>query len=371
MDAQVTPLYKNHKECGAKMGLFAGYDMPLYYAEGVIKEHEWVRSHAGLFDVSHMGQIVLRGSATAEFLEKMTPSAFQSMVPGRARYTVLTNQNGGIVDDLIITRLDDETFFAVINAGCKEKDIAWIQDHLPGNVRLEHFTDRILLALQGPDSERVLNAALSIDASDQPYMWLKEARLPDGTPIYVSRLGYTGEDGFELSIPEDKAAEAWRTLLAHSSVKPVGLAARDGLRLEMGYPLYGHDIDDRTSPVEAGLQWVIGKTNKTFIGHERILSELENGASKHRVGVKLLDKGIAREGAKMLSTDGDFLGFFTSGGYSPVLQASIGMGYIEGATPANGSKISVEVRGKTIAAEICDMPFMAAKTKSMKKKDAA
>ncbi|PJB71479.1 MAG: glycine cleavage system protein T [Alphaproteobacteria bacterium CG_4_9_14_3_um_filter_47_13] len=361
-----TPLHSTHLQMKAKMGEFAGYDMPLYYEEGVMAEHEWVRAHAGLFDVSHMGQIVLEGKGVGAFLETITPSSFKLLPEGRAKYTVLTNPEGGIIDDLIITRRGSHKFFAVINAGCKEKDITWITAHLPDDVTMTRLDDRALIALQGPKAEAVLRETLKIDTEGMPYMWLIDSKFVDGTPIFISRLGYTGEDGFELSVPADIADGVWLHLSRHGAVKPVGLAARDSLRLEMGYCLYGHDIDDRISPVEAGLGWVMGKENRSFIGAEKVLAQLEKGVERKRVGVSLTEKGVAREGAEILDSSGNKIGVLTSGGFSPTLKKGIGQGYVETAYSLTGTKIFVNVRGRHIAAEIAAMPFIPAQTKSMK-----
>ncbi len=365
-----TPLHALHVKLGAKMGEFAGYDMPLYYGEGVIKEHEWVRSHAGLFDVSHMGQITLQGEGVAQFLESLTPSDFQNKKPGRAQYTVLLNEAGGIVDDLIITRVDEDKFFAVINAGCKEKDIEWIKERMPDSIRMIRHDDRALLALQGGWSERVLHEILGVEAHELPYMHMMSAEAPDGSEMFVSRLGYTGEDGFELSVYNELAEEVMEKLLTHSVVKPIGLAARDSLRLEMGYALYGHDINAETSPVEAGISWVISKTTSGYPAYERIQKELNDGTSRKLVGVKLLDKGVAREGAELRDEQDKVIGALTSGGFSPSLKESIGQGYIETKYANTGTKIFVNVRGKNIPAQVEAMPFRPARTKSMKKKAA-
>lgn len=362
-----TALYDAHVQMGAKTGEFAGYDMPLYYLDGVIKEHEWVRSHAGVFDVSHMGQATIEGKGVAEFLERITPSSFQNKKIGRAQYTVLTNEGGGIVDDLIITRLSENAFFLVFNAGCKEKDIAWIRKHLPPHLTFYNMEKHSLIAVQGRWSERIIHEIFEYDARDLPYMNLAEARAPSGAKVFISRLGYTGEDGFEISLPSDIAADIWRRLNEHSEVNPIGLAARDSLRLEMGYPLYGHDIDETTSPVEADLAWIVGKDNKNFIGADRILKELQGGVSRKRIGVRLKDKGVAREGAEIRDEQDRKIGVLTSGGFSPTLKESIGQGYVETAYAAPGKKIFVNVRGRNIGAETCAMPFVQAKTKSAAK----
>ena len=362
-----TALHDSHVALGAKMGAFAGYDMPLFYPDGVMKEHEWTRSHAGIFDVSHMGQAIIEGTGVVEFLEKITPSPFQAKKNGRAQYTVLTNEDGGIVDDLIITRLEEKKFFIVFNAGCKEKDIAWIKKNLPITVHLHPLADQSLIALQGRWAERIVFEIFEYDAKDLGYMCLAEIAAPDGTPCYLSRLGYTGEDGFEISVPDDIAPDIWDRLIRHSEARPIGLAARDSLRLEMGYPLYGHDIDDTTSPVEAGLQWIIGKSNTGFIGAARVLNEMKNGTARQRVGLKLLDPGVAREGAEIRSAQDQVIGKLTSGGFSPSLKQSIGMGYVESSAAKTGQRLFVHVRGKNLQAEIVDLPFMQPKTKSMKK----
>lgn len=354
-----TVLHQSHIDLGAKMGGFADYDMPLFYGEGVIKEHEWTRLHAGIFDVSHMGQIVLEGLGVGAFLEYVTPSAFRSKKIGRAQYTVLTNEEGGIVDDLIVTRLSEDRFFAVVNAGCKDKDIAWIKSHLPPDLKFEYWDDRGLIALQGPAAENVLSLALKTDLSALPYMQTIER-----DDLLISRLGYTGEDGFEISVPKEKTSDLWKLLLGHQEVKPVGLAARDSLRLEMGYCLYGHDIDERTSLLEAGLGWVIGKGNMGFIGAEQVFSR---NLVSHRVGVRLLEPGVAREGAEIRDFDDKKIGELTSGGFSPSLKQSIGQGYIESSMANVGQQVFVNVRGRNIAAEVVKMPFVQARTKAKKK----
>jgi aminomethyltransferase len=367
---KTTALHENHKALGARMGEFAGYDMPLFYKEGVIKEHEWVRSHAGLFDVSHMGQGHVKSpegsTAALEYFQKLTPSSFEKLGFFRTKYTVLLNEEGGIIDDLMITKAAPHEFHFVINAGCKDKDIAWMKKNLPNGMEFKHYDDWALIALQGPKSEQVVREALGIDLSNLAYMsvWSK-----DDYTMFISRLGYTGEDGFEISVENKNAPALWEKLLKHADVKPVGLAARDSLRLEMGYPLYGHDIDATTSPVEADIAWVIGKDNNSFLGASRVLKEQSGGVKRKRVGLKLIDKGVAREGAEVYSGDKK-IGALTSGGFSPTLKESIGMAYIDPAYAKLGEKIFVDVRGKKLAAEITALPFVPAKTKSGKKQAA-
>jgi aminomethyltransferase len=368
--SQKTPLYQEHVSAPAKMCPFAGYDMPIQYPTGVIQEHEWTRSQAGAFDVSHMGQAIVSGEKAAEFFSRITPSSFLKTPAGMAKYTVLTNEKGGIVDDLIITRLDEQKFFVVFNAARKDVDIAWMKKNLPQGVTFTELADNALIALQGPCAEEALTKEFpSAELFDLPYMRLKEANWK-GAPVFISRLGYTGEDGFEISIPAAKAVEFWRSLLANPLVKPVGLAARDSLRLEMGYPLYGHDLDENTSPIEAGLNWIISKNHSGFIGADAVLKQLTSGISRLRVGVKLLESGIAREGS-LLFANGRQIGTLTSGGFSPSLKAAIGQGYVESKFASIGQPVEVEVRGRKIKAEIAGLSFVPAKTKRSVKKEVA
>lgn len=375
-----TPLHAAHITQKAKMGEFAGYDMPLYYDLGVKEEHLWTRSKAGIFDVSHMGQAIISGAKAANYFEKITPSSFNTAPLGLARYTVLTNETGGIIDDLIITKLAEDKFFVVFNAGCKEKDIDWMRKNLDDGLNFELLSERALIALQGPKAETVLKEILKIDASELGYMRIMaDAVLPCGNSVYISRLGYTGEDGFELSIPQDRAEPVWNAFLENENVKPIGLAARDSLRLDMGYPLYGHDIDDTTSPIEADLSWVVQKNNPGhFFGAERILKEKQDMTiARKRVGIKLIDKGVAREGVEIFAAsdkgnkDAAPIGHLTSGGYSPSLEASVGQGYVAMAHAALGTSVCVRVRGRDLMAEVTAMPFIEAKTKAVKKAKAA
>ncbi len=358
---KITPLHSIHEASGAKMGEFAGYEMPLYYADGVLKEHEWVRAHAGVFDVSHMGQLLMFGKGSVQVLEKLTPSSFQNLKPFSAKYTVMTNPEGGIVDDLIVTRLSEDVFFVVINAGNKYRNIDWINHHLTPTVEVLPLEERALIAVQGPQAEAALHREFGIDLSELGYMQLVEGMI-EGANVFISRLGYTGEDGFEISIPDHKAEELWGRLVQNPEVKPIGLAARDSLRLEMGYCLYGHDIDATTTPIEADLRWVMSKDNKTFIGADKV------GLPKRkRVGIKLTDKGIAREGAEIRSKDDKKIGVLTSGTFSPTLKESIGQGYVDIMDAGIGTEVFVNVRGNNLAATIVEMPFIKPKTKAAKK----
>ncbi|MFT6219870.1 MAG: aminomethyltransferase [Rickettsiales bacterium] len=367
---QTTSLNQTHRAQGAKMVEFAGYDMPVQYPEGMLKEHEWVRGgNVGLFDVSHMGQVILEGEGVAEYLSTITPTSFVNVPNLLAKYTVMTNDNGGIIDDLIITRLEEKKFFVVINAGCKEKDITWMKQHLPAQITITQLADRSLIAVQGEKAQEALQDLVEDkDLAGLPYMNIAQIKLKTGDEIFISRAGYTGEDGFEISIQNDKAPAFWLKLCENEAVKPIGLGARDSLRLEMGYPLYGHDLDEQTTPVEAALSWVITKEHNGFNGSKTILEQRANGVSglkKKRFGFKLLERGIARENSE-IRKNGKKIGILTSGGFSPNLKASIGQGYVD-ATFKKDDLVSIVVRDREISAVICSPVFVAAKTKSAKK----
>ncbi len=363
-----TALNETHRAQGAKMVEFAGYDMPVQYPDGMLKEHEWTRSgNVGIFDVSHMGQYIIEGNQVAEFLSHITPTDFSLSTPALAKYTVLTNPEGGIIDDLIITKINDEKFFIVLNAGCKEKDEAWIRKNLPAHLKFTALADRSLIAVQGGKAQEVMNKFLaSENLANLPYMNLGTYKFKNGEEVFIGRTGYTGEDGFEVSIKDSAAAQFWIDLSAMSEVKPIGLGARDSLRLEMGYPLYGHDLDDTTSPVEAGIGWVVSKSNTGFIGAQRVLKEKTEGVKRKRIGVKLLDRGIAREGSE-IRKDGKKIGVLSSGGFSPNLKVSIGQGYFDPAVAKVGDQVFVVVRDREISAVLTSAVFVEAKTRSVKK----
>jgi len=361
-----TPLHALHIEQKAQMAEFAGYDMPIQYPNGVLTEHKHVREKAGIFDVSHMGQLSFDGVDVQKFLERMTPSSYNALKPNGCKYSVLTNEDGGIVDDLIITKINDTKFTAVVNGACKDKDVAWFEQHLPQDIMITRHEDRALIALQGPKAEQVLRETLEIDASDMSYMTFMEAG-----EFGIYRLGYTGEDGFEISVPDKQAPLIWQKLLDHADVEPIGLAARDSLRLEMGYPLYGHDIDATTSPVEAGLSWVMGKqTNTGFIGADRVLNELKNGTNKVRIGFELVDRGVAREGVELFDENDNQIGVITSGTFSPSLQKAIGMAYVETEHANIDNIVNAKVRGRNIKAQLKAYPFLKASTKQTIRKAA-
>ena len=360
-----TPLHGEHAAAGARLVPFAGYAMPVQYATGILSEHLWTREHAGLFDVSHMGQAALIGpdhATTARALETLVPADILNLKPGRQRYTQLLDDNGGIRDDLMVTRpanpLQDGELILVVNAATKEADYAHMAARLPAGVELRRFDDRALLALQGPQAEAVLGGQAP-DIASLAFMQAAETMI-GGIPAHVSRSGYTGEDGFEISVPASRAAELWRLLMTDEQARPIGLGARDSLRLEAGLCLYGHDIDTTTSPVEAGLTWSIQKRRREeggFPGAARIQRELRDGPARQRVGLKPEGRAPAREGTVVATPDGREVGAVTSGGFGPSVNGPVAMGYVarEFATP--GTKLHLVVRGKPLPAQVVPMPF--------------
>jgi aminomethyltransferase len=364
-----TPLHVLHVACGGKMVPFAGYDMPVQFATGVLREHLQTRNSAGLFDVSHMGQIALHPKSgkvedAALALERLVPQDIVAIAPGRQRYAQFTNDQGGILDDLMVANFGDHLFL-VVNAACKDADEAHLRAHLSDLCIIEALTDRALIALQGPKAESVL-AQLCADA---PAMRFMDAgpHCVDGIECFVSRSGYTGEDGFEISVPAEAADAVAKKLLANSDVQPIGLGARDSLRLEAGLCLYGHDIDTTTSPVEGALQWSIQKSRRNggaraggFPGAERILAELESGAARRRVGLRPEGRAPVREGAALFAdeTSSIKIGAVTSGGFGPSLNLPIAMGYVPSAQATNGGRVFAELRGQRLPLVIAPMPFV-------------
>lgn len=361
-----------HRELGGKMVPFAGYEMPVQYPAGVMKEHLHTRSQAGLFDVSHMGQVILRGSSYEEAalaLEALIPVNVAGLKENRQRYGFFTNDQGGILDDLMFANRGDH-IFVVVNAACKDQDIALMQNGLPEGVAVEVIEDRALLALQGPAAEAAL-AALNPAVADMKFMDVGIYDL-NGAECWISRSGYTGEDGYEISVPNDAAEAFARKLLEDERVLPIGLGARDSLRLEGGMCLYGHDIDETTSPVEAALTWGIQKIRRTggareggFPGAERILAELENGAPRARVGLKPQTRAPMREGVELYATDngGEPIGKVTSGGFGPSVEGPVAMGYVATENSETGTVLYGDVRGKRMAVEVVALPFVAAQFK--------
>ena len=364
-DAKALPLDQWHRGNGARMVPFAGYEMPIQY-EGIMAEHLWTRESAGLFDVSHMGQVELWGEGAAEALEAIVPGDISALKPGRIRYTLLLNEGGGIVDDLMVTNAGDHLYL-VVNGATKAGDLDFLRTHLPDDIEIRHLEDQALLALQGPKAAETL-ARLDITA-----MWGDGSTPGDlyfmqgggfeweGVTIGVSRSGYTGEDGFEITVPGDAVEKLATALLEQPEVKPIGLGARDSLRLEAGLPLYGHDIDEDTTPIAADLGFAISKKRREdgdFHGAERILQERESGSIAKRVGLVIEGRQPVREGAPVLNANGDAVGKVTSGGFAPSLQKPIAMAYVPTASAEPGTEITVEQRGKLFTGIVTPMPFV-------------
>jgi aminomethyltransferase len=362
------PLDSWHRRQGARMVPFAGYAMPVQYDPtadlaakcrgGVLAEHLHTRAHAGLFDVSHMGQAILTGMNVATALESLVPGDIAGLKPGRQRYTLLTNEAGGIIDDLMVARLDEDRLFLVVNASRKDIDFTHLAANLPDHIKLTQWEDRALLALQGPEAVAVMKR-LSPSAAALPFMAIAVVPL-DGIDCLVSRSGYTGEDGFEISVPAEQAEALADKLLAQPEVVPIGLGARDSLRLEAGLCLYGNDIDELTSPIEAGLNWVIGKRRKLdwdFPGGLLMRDQLDNGVPRRRVGIRPDGRTPARALTTIVADDGTEAGTVTSGGFGPSVNGPIAMGYVRKDLAGDGTRLNLIVRGKTIAATVVPLPF--------------
>jgi len=365
-DLKQTPLHDLHVELGARMVPFAGYSMPVQFKAGIMAEHLQTRSKAGLFDVSHMGQAILIGpdhETTARALEALTPSNFVELGLGRQRYTVLLNDEGGIIDDLMVTRsvseADDGRLMLVVNAARKDVDYASFKARLPEDVRLEVVEDRALIALQGPEAVAAV-AAHAPKAAELAFMSAAAMEF-DGIDCHIARAGYTGEDGVEMSVPAGAAEAIARALLADERVEPIGLGARDSLRLEAGLCLYGHDIDEMTSPVEGAITFCMQKRRREeggFPGADRIQLELAEGAGRVRIGLRLDGKAPAREGAEIALPDGAVIGTVTSGGFAPTVGAPIAMGYVPAEHSAIGTSLELVVRGRRLPATVAGMPFV-------------
>ena len=354
------PLHDLHVALGGKIVPFAGYELPVNYSAGILTEHLFTRQKAGLFDVSHMGQAFLSGPGAAARLETLVPGDIQALGAGRTRYTQFLDNQGGILDELMVTRLDEsgDKLFLVVNAACKEADFARLQAALP-DLRLEVLEDRALLALQGPRAPKVFTKLLP-GVCSMEFMSFSEQDW-HGITLYITRSGYTGEDGFEISVPAAQARALAEALLADDDVRPICLGARDSLRLEAGLCLYGHDIDETTSPIEAGLTWSISKRRRAeggFPGAARIQRELAEGVTRQRVGLLLDGKAPAREGAEIVDATGAVVGRVTSGGFAPSLARPIVMGYVAAALAEPGQKLDLIVRGKALPAQIVAMPFV-------------
>ncbi len=362
---QRTALFEAHQALGAKLVPFAGYEMPVQYPMGVLGEHNWTRQNAGLFDVSHMGQGFIVGpdfATSARAMEQLVPADLLGLQPHQQRYSQLLNADGGILDDLMITRAAytgyEGWLYVVVNASRKDADYAHITAHLPEGVTLQPGVDMALLALQGPKAEAVL-AKLNPAVLELSFMHYASLKI-SGVEAHVSRSGYTGEDGFEISVYAKDAVKLWDLLLRDESVKPIGLGARDSLRLEAGLCLYGHDIDETTSPIEAGLQWSIAKRRRVeggFIGAERVQRELSEGVSRRRVGIKPDGRAPARDGTEIQDLAGRKIGVVTSGGFGPTVNGPVAMGYVEAALSPVGTAVQLLVRGQALPASVVNLPF--------------
>ncbi len=360
-----TPLYGLHVELGARMVPFAGYEMPVQYPTGVLKEHLHTRAQAGLFDVSHMGQVKLSGAGADAAFETLTPVDILGLPSGQQRYALFTNDAGGVLDDLMVARLGDE-LFVVVNAACKAPDIALMQNGLAGKCAVQPMPERALLALQGPQAASAL-ARLAPAVADMTFMQVARVRIA-GADCIVSRSGYTGEDGYEISVPADAAEALARALLAQPDVAPIGLGARDSLRLEAGLCLYGHDIDTTTTPVEASLAWALSKARRAggaraggYPGAAVIERQLAGGVARKRVGLRGLDRAPVREGAALFDgaeAGARRIGHVTSGGPGPTFGAPVAMGYVETPLAGVGTRLFAEVRGRRLPMEVCKTPFV-------------
>ncbi len=359
-----TPLHSRHVALGAKMVPFAGYHMPVQYPAGIMAEHKHTRTAAGLFDVSHMGQCFLHGpdhATTAGALETLTPGDFLALEPGHQTYTQFTNDAGGILDDLMVTRPAGEgadgSLFLVVNAACKDADFARLEAGMPDDVSVEILNGKALLALQGPGAHDVMSR-LGPEAAEMNFMQAMSCTVA-GLACHVSRSGYTGEDGFEISVSNDDAGALMDALLEQPEVEPIGLGARDSLRLEAGLCLYGHDIDETTSPIEAGLIWSVGKRRRTeggFPGADRVQREIAGQRTRARVGLQPEGRAPAREGT-VIEKDGAEIGVITSGGFGPTVGGPVAMGYVAFEHRASGTQVDLIVRGKALPATITKMPF--------------
>jgi aminomethyltransferase len=359
MSVKRVPLHEIHVGLGAKMMPFAGFEMPVRYSSDK-EEHFCVREGVGVFDVSHMGEFMLRGPEALDLIQRVVSNDASKIVDGQAQYSCLPNDKGGIVDDLIVYRIGQEEYMLVVNASNIDKDWNWIQSKNKKEVDMEDVSeDIVLLAVQGPKAVETLQKLTEVDLSEVGFYRFVKGELA-GVDMIISGTGYTGSGGFELYIPYDKGEEVWKLIFeagAEFDIKPIGLGARDTLRLEKGYCLYGNDIDDTTSPLEAGLGWVT-KFTKEFTNSKNLLKQKEAGVTKKLVGFEMIDKGIPRHDYVLVNLDGDVIGKVTSGTMSPSLGKGIGMGYVKAEYAAPGTEIAVEIRGKHLKAQVVKMPFL-------------
>jgi len=348
-----TPLYPLHTELAAKMVAFAGYEMPVQYPSGIIQEHKHCRAQAGFFDISHMGQCLISGPCVAEELEKLTPSNIIGLKTGQQRYTVLTNEKGGIIDDIIITR-SEQGFLIVVNAACKEKDFAHLKQSLSSQCQIKVLHEQALFALQGPAAATIM-AQLSLAASKLSFMHACHSQIA-GIDCTISRCGYTGEDGFEISIANQYAETLAQQLLAFQQVKPIGLGARDTLRLEAGLSLYGHELTESISPIEAGLKWTFRNSLSGFLGDKIIQHQLEHGSNRTRVGLIIDGKIPVRENSELFDSQNNNIGFVSSGSFSPSLEKPIALAVINRLNKEQ--TLYAKVRKQIITLHITPLPFV-------------
>ncbi len=354
---QKLPLDAWHRAKGARMVSFAGYEMPIQY-EGIMAEHLWTRTHAGLFDVSHMGQVTFTGKDADAELEKILPGEIRKLGLNRIRYSLLLAEDGGILDDLMVTRREND-IYTIVNGATKYDDLAYIVENMSDSVTINLMDEHALLALQGPKAGAVL--ASLIPAVDELYFMMAGAFEHEGMKLWISRSGYTGEDGFEISVDGDKAEKLANMLCAHDDVKPIGLGARDSLRLEAGLPLYGHDLSPEITPMQANLGFALSKRRREeggFAGAERVLSEYPEGAAMKRVGLNVEGRQPVREGALIIDENGNEIGQVTSGGFAPSLERPIAMAYVPGELSDEGTKLTAEQRAKPFVVTVTSMPFV-------------
>jgi aminomethyltransferase len=360
MELKKIALSDLHESLGAKMVPFAGYLMPVRYTSD-IEEHKTVRDGVGIFDVSHMGEFMVSGPGALDLIQKVTSNDASKLVDGQAQYSCLPNEQNGIVDDLLVYKLADEHYMLVVNASNIEKDWNWIQKFKPENCDMANVSDSIsLFAVQGPKAKEALQSLTEVNLSDIKFYHFKTAEFAGITDVIISATGYTGAGGFELYIPNAFAEKAWNAIMesgAEFGIKPIGLGARDTLRMEMGYCLYGNDIDDSTSPLEAGLGWIT-KFTKDFVNAEALKKQKEEGVTRKLVGFKMVDRGIPRNGYRILDGTGNEIGHVTSGTMSPSMGIGIGLGYVKNEHAKPGSKIMIEVRNRHLQAEVHKLPLL-------------
>ncbi len=354
-----TALTEKHISLGAKMVPFAGYNMPVQY-EGINAEHATVRTAVGVFDVSHMGEFILKGENALDLIQRVTSNDASKLHDGKVQYSCLPNQDGGIVDDLLVYRIDEKTYMLVVNASNIEKDWNWIQQFNTNNVEMHNISDQTsLLAIQGPKAADALQSLTTIDLASMEYYTFKKGTFAGVDNVVVSATGYTGAGGFEIYFENKYADQIWEAIFsagAEYGIKPIGLGARDTLRLEMGFCLYGNDIDDTTSPIEAGLGWIT-KFTKTFTNAEALLAQKEAGVQRKLIGFEMIDRGIPRHDYPIVDAEGTVIGKVTSGTQSPSLQKAIGMGYVNKELAKEGTEIFIEIRNNKIKAKVVKFPF--------------